>query len=104
MTLAREADYARSIYWMTSITVESMDRDALIAALRSRNVDTRPVFPAISPVSLLAPPADAAARPPSGSASTAINLPSGVRLRRDEVRYVAAQIREVVAGKVLVGI
>ncbi|RYG65893.1 DegT/DnrJ/EryC1/StrS family aminotransferase, partial [bacterium] len=27
ITLAREADYARSIYWMSSITVESMDRD-----------------------------------------------------------------------------
>lgn len=102
MTLAREADYARSIYWMSSITVESMGRDDLIAELRRRNVDSRPVFPAISQY-----PHWPRRQEPQPTAKWVgdhgINLPSGVRLRRDEVRYVAAQIREAVESHVLVG-
>ncbi|RYE73642.1 MAG: DegT/DnrJ/EryC1/StrS family aminotransferase, partial [Myxococcales bacterium] len=95
VTLAREADYARSIYWMSSITVESVERDTLIAELKARNVDTRPVFPAISQY-----PHWPHRQSPQPTAKwvgeQGINLPSGVLLRRDEVRYVANQIREVV--------
>ncbi len=101
LTLAREADYARSIYWMSSITVESMDRDTMIAELRKRNVDTRPVFPAISQY-----PHWPKRQVPQPTAKWvgehSINLPSGVLLRRDEVRYVAQQIREVIAAHALI--
>ncbi len=101
VTLAREAEYARSIYWMSSITVESMGRDDLIAELKARNVDTRPVFPAISQYPYWPRP-----QMPQPTAKWVgehgINLPSGVLLRRDEVRYVSEQIREVVARRALV--
>lgn len=103
VTLAREADYARSIYWMSSITVESLDRDAMIAELRARNVDTRPVFPAISQYPHW--PVRQSAQPTAKWVGEhGINLPSGVLLRRDEVRYVAQQIREVVNSRVAVGV
>ena len=41
----------RSIYWMTSILLDpaaGISRDELRTALKERNIDTRPVFPAIS--------------------------------------------------------
>jgi perosamine synthetase len=94
VTLAEEADYARSIYWMSSLLVESMPRDEFIAALRARNVDTRPVFPAISqyphwPTRFMPGPTA------KDVGDRGVNLPSGVCLRRDEVAYVGRTIREV---------
>jgi perosamine synthetase len=98
--LAREASYARSIYWMSSILVEpeaGIGRDDLIAALKSRNVDTRPVFPAISQY-----PYWPIKQEPQPNAKrigdNAINLPSGVLLRREQVGYVCDQIRGILEG------
>jgi perosamine synthetase len=99
VTLHREVTGTRSIHWMTSITVDDdapLTRDELRTALRARDVDTRPVFPAISqypywerrqapqPVSLWI-------------GEHGLNLPSGVRLRRDEVAYVAGCVRELLS-------
>lgn len=95
--LATEADYARSIYWMSSLIVTSMPREAFAAELRKRNVDTRPVFPAISQY-----PHWPVRQEPMPTAKWVgehgVNLPSGVCLRRSEVEYVAQQIREVLAA------
>jgi perosamine synthetase len=95
LTLNREARWARSIYWMTSVIVDpesGLDRDGLRAALRAAGIDTRPVFPAISRYPMWSP------RQPAGPVadhigSSAINLPSGVCLRRDEVARVCSEIR-----------
>ncbi len=100
VVLAQEADYARSIYWMSSIRLEAgADREAFRAELKRRNVDTRPVFPAISQYPIwgreLSPQPVAKA-----IGETALNLPSGVRLRKDEVMYVCEQIRDLVAADV----
>ena len=49
LTLNREAHWARSIYWMSSVIVEpeaGLDRDGLRAALRATGIDTRPHRPA----------------------------------------------------------
>jgi perosamine synthetase len=99
LTLNREAGWARSIYWMTSVVVDpdaGLDRDGLRAALRAAGIDTRPVFPAVSrypmwsPRQSAGPVADRIGR-------TGINLPSGVCLRRDEVARVGEQIRRALA-------
>jgi perosamine synthetase len=79
---------------MSSLLVESMPRDEFIAALRARNVDTRPVFPAISqyphwPTRFMPGPTA------KDVGDRGVNLPSGVCLRRDEVAYVGRTIREV---------
>jgi perosamine synthetase len=95
--LSREAAWARSICWMTSITLaDGLDREAVRKALKERSVDTRPAFPAISgypmwPVKQ--PPQPVAQR----IGSQSINLPSGHRLTRAQVRYVATSVREVLA-------
>lgn len=95
LALNHEADWARSIYWMTSLIVEpeaGVDRDGLRRALLEAGVDTRPVFPAISRYPMWSP------RQPAGPVADrigrlGINLPSGVCLRRDEVARVCSEIR-----------
>ncbi len=90
-----EASWARSIYWMTSILLDenaSLSRDDLRSSLRQHNVDTRPVFPAISQYPIWAHP-----QTPQPTASrigdNGINLPSGGCLKRDQVAYICACIR-----------
>lgn len=96
--LNRETAGSRSIYWMTSIILDEQSgigRDALREKLRLRKVDTRPVFPAISQYPVWR---GRAAAMPTGAAiaATALNLPSGVCLTREQVAYVCDCIREEV--------
>ena len=94
--LNREAAWARSIYWMSSIFLDDtapVSRDEMRSQLHRRNVDTRPVFPAIS--QYLIWPVQQAAQPMAKRVGDgAINLPSGVCLRRQHVDYVCQMIRE----------
>ena len=101
ITLNKEVKDARSIYWMSSIRVGEaapVSRDDLIKALRQRNVDTRPVFPAISQYPIW--PRQQAPQPTAMRVGEqAFNLPSGVCLGKDEVAYVAKQVRALLEGK-----
>jgi perosamine synthetase len=95
ITLCREPENTRSIYWMSSILIDDsspLSREDLSKALKAKNVDTRPVFPAISqyPIWPLRQPAPPVAK---YVGDHGMNLPSGVCLRRDEVQYVCDQIR-----------
>jgi perosamine synthetase len=95
-----EAEWARSIYWMTSIYLDDsthISRDEMRTRLRNRNVDTRPVFPAISqyPVWPLVQPPQPIAQ---DVGNHAINLPSGVCLKRHQVDYVCQSIRAILHG------
>jgi perosamine synthetase len=99
ITLSHEAPWARSIYWMTSILVDEdagISRDGLRAALKARNVDTRPVFPAISQYPIW----HQRQTPQPNSlriGNQGINLPSGVCLRREQVAYVCRSLKEILA-------
>lgn len=101
ITLNKEIDGARSIYWMCSLRLDEsapVGRDDLIKRLKDRNVDTRPVFPAISQYPIW--PRKQAPQPTAlRVGNQAINLPSGVCLSKDEVMYVATQIRDILGGK-----
>jgi perosamine synthetase len=93
-----EMPWARSIYWMASIVVDEnakLTRDELRQALRDRNIDTRPVFPAISQYPIW-PKAQSTQPTAAWIGNQAINLPSGVRLKRKEVGYICRCIRETV--------
>ncbi len=99
IALNREAPWARSIYWMTSLLLDDsapIDRDGLREALRGRNIDSRPVFPAISQYPIWPRP-----QPPQPVAKRigdrAINLPSGVCLDRSQVEYVCRTIRDILS-------
>lgn len=100
LQLNHEVAGARSIYWMSSLVLDErapVSRDQLREQLKRRNVDTRPVFPAISQYPLW--PVQQAPQPTAWRlGNQAINLPSGVCLRRDEVAYVGRSIREILGA------
>ncbi|OHX13830.1 GNAT family N-acetyltransferase [Chromobacterium sphagni] len=100
ISLNQEVEGARSIYWMSSILLDKdarIGRDALMQQLKTRNIDSRPVFPAISQY-----PIWPREQPPQSTAMhvglQAINLPSGVCLSRDEVAYACKHIRSILLG------
>ncbi|MFM9994122.1 MAG: bifunctional GNAT family N-acetyltransferase/PLP-dependent aspartate aminotransferase family protein [Burkholderiaceae bacterium] len=98
ITLNKEVEGARSIYWMSSLFLDEsapIDRDELIKQLKAKNIDTRPVFPAISQYPIW--PRDQAPQPTAlRIGSQAINLPSGVCLTKDEIMYVCSSITELI--------
>lgn len=100
LRLNHEVPGTRSIYWMTSIYLEEtcpLSRDVLRAELKKRNIDTRDVFPAISQYPIW--PVKQAPQPRGTRiGARAINLPSGVCLKREQVQYVCEQIRNLLTG------
>jgi perosamine synthetase len=92
-----EPEWTKSICWMTSILVTddvNFSRDEMIKQLKLRNVDSRPVFPAISQYPIW--PVKQKPQPVAKYVGErAINLPSGVCLYRAEVDYVCNQIIEI---------
>lgn len=101
ITLNQEMPWARSIYWMTSILVDErsgITRDEMRAKLKQFNIDTRPVFPAISQYPIWPRPQ----RPQAVAkriGDQGINLPSGVRLTQAEVDYICSCIRKIMSGR-----
>ena len=97
IALCEEPSNTRSIYWMSSILIDekaTVTRDKLREILRQRNIDTRNVFPAISQYPIWPkkqPPQPVAKR----IGDQAINLPSGVCLRREQITYICDQIRDI---------
>jgi perosamine synthetase len=97
LTLNYETEWARSIYWMSSILLDpnaGITRDGLRQALKDRNIDTRPVFPAVSQYPIWEKPQQV--KPNARQVGeNAINLPSGHRLHREQVDYICGAIKEV---------
>ena len=84
---------------MTSAILEEaapLKREQFISALKQRNIDTRPVFPAISQYPIW--PKKQAPMPNAKLVGdNAVNLPSGVCLRKDDVKYVCRSIKEILS-------
>ncbi|MHB0875274.1 MAG: GNAT family N-acetyltransferase [Anaerolineae bacterium] len=97
--LNQEMPWARSIYWMTSLILDegsNLTRDQLRQSLKERNVDTRSVFPAVSQYPIW--PSQQASQPVAlRVAGRALNLPSGVCLKREEVSYICKCICEALS-------
>lgn len=99
LSVLSEVPNARSIYWMSNCRLANtapMNREALRMELKKRNIDTRPVFPAISQY-----PIWATRQKPEPRAfkvgNEGINLPSGVCLSRAQIDYVCRNIRELLS-------
>lgn len=93
LQLNKEASWAKSIYWMSSIYMEGQfpaSRDELIAKLKEDMIDTRPVFPRISQYPMW-PDCDSPVADHIGNNS--INLPSGHQLTEEDVDYICGRIR-----------
>ena len=97
VSLCYEPEETRSIYWMSSILLDAnllISRDQLRDELKKRNIDTRNVFPAISQYPIW--PKKQSPQPIAKLVGDqAINLPSGVCLREEEVAYICNCIREI---------
>lgn len=96
-----EMPWARSIYWMVSIYLNEdagVSRDELMQKLKERNIDTRPVFPAISQYPIW--PKEQEPQPIAFKVGNqAINLPSGVCLKREQVEYICKSICEILNSR-----
>jgi len=94
-----ECTWARSIYWMCSILLDEkarITRDTMREKLRKRGVDTRPVFPAISQYPIWPKPQKACPTAYRVGAQ-ALNLPSGVCLKWEQVQYVCRCVKEILS-------
>jgi perosamine synthetase len=100
LELSPEAGWARSAYWISCMVLPDggeAERDALMARLGERGIETRPFF---YPMHTL-PPYEEGARGQAFPVATAlaergINLPSGAGLERDDVAYIGEAVREEV--------
>jgi perosamine synthetase len=89
LSLAPCAEWAENVYWMYTVLVEEdygLDRDTLMAQLRRRGIDTRPVFYPIHTLPMYhcgqhLPVAEEIGR-------KGINLPSGATLSPEQVDQV----------------
>ncbi len=91
-----EIQDSKSIHWMTSILLTAGNtgrREPLMQHLKSKSIDTRPVFPNISKFEFWNRREEDLAVSDS-IADNGINLPSGVTLTKADVEFVAASIRD----------
>ena len=93
-----EMPWAKHVYWMFSILLGDevlLERDEVMARLRERGIETRPLF---YPMHTLPPYADAARGESfpvaERLARRGINLPTWAGLTRDDVRYICDSLRE----------
>jgi perosamine synthetase len=97
ISLNQEVPGARSIFWMSSVFLDeevNIEREQVRKLMKDANVDTRPVFPAISQYPIW--PVKQTPQPVAlRVGQRAINLPSGVCLKRDEVDYVCGVLKKI---------
>jgi len=95
LRLNKEADWAKSIYWMTSIYLEqdfNTSRDELMGLMKQDGIDTRPVFPTISKYPMWH--SDCVNDNAIKISQNSINLPSGHDLTKEEVEQVCNSIKK----------
>jgi perosamine synthetase len=92
-----ERPWARNIYWMSSVVLDeslAISRDAVIAGLRQRQIDSRPFFPPMSSFPMFTSRAEA--NPVAYRiARQGLNLPSGHNLTEEIVDRVCGSLRDV---------
>jgi perosamine synthetase len=96
LVLPNEAPWAKSIFWLYSVLVDSTvfgcSRDELMARLLHRGIETRPVFSCLhqQPIYATGQTLPVAER----IAAMGMSLPSAPGMRADDVERVVQAIRE----------
>ena len=91
--LNKEAEWAKSIYWMTSISLEKdfgITRNELMQSLKKDGIDTRPVFPTISKYPMWY--SDCHNPNAIAISENSINLPSGHNLEEEQLDFICNSI------------
>jgi perosamine synthetase len=98
LRLSPEAQWARNAFWISCLLLEDggePERDALMAELGARGIETRPFFYPVHTLPMYLGNDGRGAFPVAESlAARGINLPSGAGLTRDDVAYVGSAIRD----------
>jgi perosamine synthetase len=95
LELQREAPGTRHAFWMTTVRLlgaAAARRDAVMAELDGRGVETRPVFHPMHTLPMYAPPAGASFPVAERLAASGFNLPSSASLSADDQDYVCAAL------------
>lgn len=89
------SEFEKSIYWMTTLILDKkfiVNRDEVMAELRKRKIDTRPVFPQMSSFRMFKDYDNPVSR---HIAENGINLPSGHERTKEEIKYVCASVKDI---------
>ncbi len=93
--LLKEPEWGESIYWMTTIILQEstpITAKELQTLLRSKNIDSRPIFPQVSTYPMF----DRADCPQAASLSECgLNLPSGVKLQKETINYICEALSDI---------
>jgi len=96
LTLQRKAEWAQAVWWMNSVLVDPGVRDDLMAAMRTRGVDTRPFFYPAHTLPMYSA-GDGAYPVAEYLGAAGINLPSYPDLSEDDVELVCCVLRDSLA-------
>jgi len=96
VTTPPEKRWAKNVYWMYSVLIETIHRDALMEELREQEIDTRPFF---HPIHLLPPYTNHDTRLPVAEqlSRKGVNLPSSATLQYKDIEYVCTTIKSVMS-------
>lgn len=88
--LSPQADWARNVYWLYSVTVpEGIDRDRFMVDMDAQGIETRPFF---YPMHVLPPYLDEQGDQKfpvtTKLAATGVNLPSSAKITRADVKRI----------------
>jgi perosamine synthetase len=103
ITLNFEAPGTKNSYWMNTIVLDpglGIKKDKLMALLQDRAIDTRPFFHPLSSLPAYEKTPEAVQARERNKVSytltpTAVNLPSGLTLTAEKVRYVCDAVKEI---------
>lgn len=93
LLMNKEAEWAKSIYWMSSIYLEKefpISRNELMKKLKEDKIDSRAVFPAISQYPMWETQNNPVAK---HIGENSINLPSGYHLKDEQIDYISERIK-----------
>ena len=93
LLLNEEANWAKSIYWMSSVYLKNdfgVSRDDLMKLMKKDGIDSRPVFPTISKYPMWY--SDCHNPNAIKVSENSINLPSGHNLEEEQIDYICKSI------------
>ncbi|MBC7545214.1 MAG: DegT/DnrJ/EryC1/StrS family aminotransferase, partial [Candidatus Sericytochromatia bacterium] len=107
ITLNAEAPHVRNTYWMVTLILDAaygLDKETLIACLAEQQIDSRPFFYPLSSLPAYAGQPESLRAQARNTVSYAlspygINLPSGMDMTAEKVRYVCQMLKQILADQ-----
>jgi len=101
ITLHPEMPWAKCVYWLYSILIDDrklkVNRDKLMEKLSEQGIETRRFFYPLHEMPIYKEYARFSYPISSSISVMGMNLPSGVTLSEDDIRYIARKVKEIVS-------